>query len=65
MNGMSVMRYTILIISAAVSVLGLLVMAGVLVPRGFPDQYRFLLGVVVTLYGVYRFVITYYRQSRR
>ncbi len=65
MTGMSVMRYTILVVSAAVTVVGLLVIIGILEPRGFPEQYRVLLGAVVTLYGIYRFVIAYYRQSNR
>jgi len=65
MDGMGIIRYTILVISSAVALVGILVMAGLLVPRAFPEQYRFLLGAVVTLYGVYRFVITFYRQSKR
>jgi hypothetical protein len=65
MNGMSVMRYTILVIAAAATVIGILVMSGLLVPRGMPEQFRFLIGLVVALYGIYRFVIAYYRKSER
>jgi prolipoprotein diacylglyceryltransferase len=62
MNYQTVFRHTILVISAAAMVVGVLVMAGVLVPRNFPDQYGVLIGAVIFLYGAYRFVITYFRR---
>lgn len=65
MNATDVFRYTILIISAAAMALGVLIIAGVLVPRNFPEQFRVIMGIVVFLYGLYRFVIAYYRSSRR
>jgi hypothetical protein len=65
MNVMEVLKYTVLVISAAAMLLGVLIIAGVLVPRNFPDQYRVVMGVVVFLYGLYRFVIAYTRSPRR
>ena len=59
-----VMRYTVLAISLAAVGLGVLVIAGVLIPRNFPDQFRVMMGVVIVLYGVYRFVVTYFRNPR-
>jgi hypothetical protein len=61
----SVLRIVVLVISAAVMLVGVLVMVGMLVPRYFPDEYRVIVGAVVFLYGCYRFVLTYYRQRRR
>ncbi len=65
MNATEVLKYTILAISAAAMLLGVLIIAGVLVPRNFPDQYRVVMGIVVFLYGLYRFVIAYTRSPRR
>jgi hypothetical protein len=42
---------------------GVLVMAGFLVPRNFPEQYGVLMGVVIFLYGAYRFALTYFRKA--
>jgi hypothetical protein len=61
-NNQMVFRYTILVISAAAMIVGLLVIVGVLVPKNFPDQYDVLIGAVIFLYGAYRFAITYFRR---
>ena len=65
MNAMDVLKYTIMVISVAAMLLGVLIIAGVLVPRNLPDQYRVIMGIVVFLYGLYRFVIAYTRSPRR
>jgi hypothetical protein len=65
MNATDLFRYTVLVISAAAMALGALIIAGVLVPRNFPEEYRVIMGIVVLLYGLYRFVIAYYRSSGR
>jgi hypothetical protein len=65
MNVTEVFKYTILAVSSAAMVLGVLIIAGVLVPRNFPDQFRVIMGIVVFLYGLYRFVIAYTRSPRR
>jgi len=66
MNGMAILRYVILTLAAAAMVFGVLVMVGVLVPaRGaFPDHYRIIIGAVIFLYGMYRFLISYFRRTR-
>jgi len=66
MKTMDAMWYLILILSAAAMVFGILVMAGVLVPaRGaFTDHVRIIIGAVIFLYGLYRFLIGYYRRRR-
>ena len=62
MNYQMVFRFTILVISAAAMVIGVLVMIGVLVPKNFPDEYGVLIGIVIFLYGAYRFAITYFKR---
>ena len=58
-------KYAILALSTGAMVLGVLIIAGVLVPRNFPDQYRIVMGIVVFLYGLYRFVVAFTRSPRR
>jgi hypothetical protein len=57
------MHYVILALSGAAVVLGVLVIAGVLVPRTLPEEFRVVVGVVIALYGLYRIVIEYTRMS--
>ena len=66
MKTMDVIRYVILTLSAAAVVFGLLVIAGVFVPaRGqFSDEMRYVIGAVIALYGLYRFLISYFRRNR-
>ncbi len=65
MNAMRAVNYVILVVSAAVAVFGTLVIAGILVPKNFPEQFRVVIGVVILLYGVYHFVVSWYRQKER
>jgi hypothetical protein len=64
-NLLGLFRYTVLAISAAAMCVGIMVMIGWLVPRNFPGQYRVILGAVVLLYGLYRFVIAYQKPRDR
>jgi len=48
-----------------VMLVGVLVMVGLLVPVYFPEQFRIIMGVVVFLYGLYRFVVSYTRLKGR
>lgn len=64
MNMSLIIRYTILILSAGAMVVGVLVVAGFLVPRHLPDQFRVVMGIVVFLYGAYRFSITFFQRQR-
>lgn len=60
---MAVARVIILVLSAGAMVIGGLVIAGVLVPRNLPEEFRLITGVVVFLYGLYRFVVEYVRMA--
>ncbi len=66
MNTMDLMRYLLLALSGVAMVAGVLIIAGVLVPSRvtLPDHIRVVLGAVIFLYGLYRFLISYYRRSR-
>jgi hypothetical protein len=57
------MHYVILALSGAAVAFGVLVIAGVLVPRTLPEEFRVVVGVVIALYGLYRIVIEYTRMS--
>jgi hypothetical protein len=61
MNISSVLRYSVLAVSTAAMIVGVLVMVGYLVPKYFPEQYRVVIGAVVFLYGAYRFALTFFR----
>jgi hypothetical protein len=65
MDPNKVMNLIVMVVAAAVMLVGVLVMVGLLIPRYFPDQYRIIVGVVVFLYGLYRFVLSYFRLKRR
>jgi hypothetical protein len=61
----AILRFTILTISGAASVLGILVATGVLVPARIPENLRVIMGIVISLYGTYRFVIAYFQYRER
>ena len=65
MNYQVIFRYVILVFSGLAMVLGILVVAGVFVPRNLPEHYGVLMGSVVFLYGAYRFSITYFRRVQK
>ena len=58
----TVFRYIVLGVSVAAMIVGILVMAGFLVPKNLPNQFEFVIGAVVFLYGAYRFVVTFFPQ---
>lgn len=62
---MGAVRYVILALSAGAMVVGVLMAVGVLVPQRTPEGFRQILGVVVFLYGLYRFVVEYVRAGNR
>jgi len=60
---MAIARMLIFILSAGAMAVGALMMVGVLVPRNLPEEFRVVMGVVVLLYGLYRFVVEYVRMA--
>jgi hypothetical protein len=65
MNFDIVLRVIILIGSALVSVFGVLVIVGMFIPRNIPNEHRIVLGAIIFLYGVYRFVVAFYRRRNQ
>ena len=63
MNHAVVFRYAILVISALAMVTGILIAVGVLVPTNLPGQFGVLMGIVIFLYGAYRFAVTYFKRT--
>jgi len=51
-------------ISGLMGIVGVLVLAGVLAKEGTPVQFRILFGIVLILYGVYRFTMTRARHKQ-
>ena len=51
-------------ISGLMAVVGILVLSGILITKGTPTEMRVLFGIVLILYGVYRFVITRIRAKQ-
>jgi hypothetical protein len=64
MNYQVVFRYVILTISSLAMVVGILIMASVLVPKNFPEQYGIIMGAVIFLYGAYRFAIAFFKRMQ-
>jgi hypothetical protein len=61
MQAATVLRRVILLLSSGAMLAGIAVLAGWLVPRNLPDQFRIPMGVVILLYGAYRFFIAWFR----
>jgi len=60
-----IVRIVVLALSTAVMLAGLTVATGTVHLQNLPDQFRLILGIVVFLYGLYRFVIAYVRGANR
>jgi hypothetical protein len=60
MNVANVLKLAILALATAAMVVGILVIAGWLIPPNIPEQFRVILGIVIVLYGAYRFAVTYF-----
>ena len=63
MNVAGTLRLLALLLSSAAMIVGALVIAGLLAPPSMPEEMRLIFGIVILLYGAYRFVITYFRQG--
>ena len=63
MDVTSILRTLVLVLSTGAMLAGIAVMIGMLVPRNVPEQFRFMIGIVIFLYGAYRFVVGYYRRK--
>lgn len=65
MNPLVVLRYAILVLSAAAMLAGVLIMAGYLIPaRALPGDFAIIVGAVIFLYGAYRFAVVYFKNNK-
>lgn len=56
-------RVFTLVIAASVTAAGVMIVAGMLNRPGMTSELRITIGVVAVLYGVYKFVITWFRRT--
>ena len=63
MNFNQVVRYVILVLSSAAIIAGILIAFGMLVPTNIPSQFRVIVGILLMLYGGYRFSIAFFRRN--
>jgi len=63
MNFNDVVRYVILALASVAIITGLLITIGILVPTNIPSQFRIIVGILLMLYGGYRFSIAYFRRN--
>jgi cation transport ATPase len=60
-----VMNIIVMVIASAVMLVGVLAMVGLLIPVYIPEEFRVIISLIVFLYGLYRFVLSYARLKRR
>ena len=60
-----IVRYTVMVLAAAVAMAGILVMTGVLINVAITGEFRIVMGAAICLYGVYRFPVAYFRRPER
>ena len=60
-----VLRAAVLVLSTGVMIAGLALALGFVRMKNLPDEFRLVAGIVVFLYGLYRFVLTFGRIRRR
>ncbi len=59
------MKYLAYSMASIFIILGAAFLAGYFIPINFPLNFRIILGVVFILYGVFRILITYYKNNNR
>ncbi|HUN64801.1 MAG TPA: hypothetical protein VMW43_01785 [Bacteroidota bacterium] len=53
------------ITAGLVLVLGIIILFGQLLPDYIPDNYRLILGIVMVVYGTYRFIMMFMKERAR
>jgi len=62
MTAAKLFRYFAYAASTLISLTGFLIVAGFLLPTNIPSTFRVMFGIVLVLYGVYRFVVIHFRR---
>lgn len=61
----TILKYVSYFLSAVFLLGGLFVIFGALVPANVPKQFRIMLGIVLILWAIYRFVVTQTKSRQR
>ena len=56
-----ILRIAVMVIASAVAAAGALIMAGFFLRERLPETMRIVMGATVSLYGVYKFTLAYFR----
>ncbi|MHB1686641.1 MAG: hypothetical protein ACYCVH_04610 [Ignavibacteriaceae bacterium] len=58
------MKYLAYLIASIFVILGAAIIAGYFITLNVPSQFRIIMGVVFILYGIFRIVITYFKNNK-
>ncbi len=61
---MNIMKYIAYTAAVLFIVLGTVILSGLFFKINFPSEFKITVGVVFILYGIYRFVTTYFKKDR-
>jgi predicted tellurium resistance membrane protein TerC len=64
MNAQLIVRIVGIFTAGLVLIVGAVILAGSFMPAYIPEQYRWLLGVIMVVYGTYRIAIIWVKQRR-
>jgi hypothetical protein len=64
MNAQLIVRIVGIFTAGLVLLVGAVILAGAFMPAYIPEQYRWLLGVIMVIYGTYRIVMIWVKQRR-
>ena len=64
MNAQLIIRIVGMFTAGLVLVVGAVILTGFLMPAYIPEQYRWLLGVIMLVYGTYRIAMMWMKQRR-
>jgi prolipoprotein diacylglyceryltransferase len=60
---MEIMKYFAYLIAVLFISLGIAILAGYLIKDSAPSQFRIMIGIVLILYGAFRFTVTFFKKK--
>lgn len=60
---MIILKYLTYIIALLFIILGIALLTGYFMSQGIPTQFRVMVGIVLVLYGAFRFVVTFFKKN--
>ncbi len=61
---MKVMRYIAYFAAILFIIFGIAILAGYFIKESIPEQFRIMAGIVLILYGAFRFVTTFFKKNQ-